>query len=926
MKKILLGLALGGLVLTASVNATKANAAENFEYIQNFDYVENYDLKTNYHINSGSNSGTHVTTDGYLVHTFPQGTGTVNAQALEFKNGSRTLNQASTDNVVLKMRFKTSDTYTKSIQMYVTTGYGSVEGSNTFNLLQMNPGYLQTNISGSTYKVDATAENFIKYTKDTWYEMVTVIEQHEGAGSDIIHTYLNGVHIYTQNVKSNIDLTGAVYALKFQRDKTNNPTDSECTFDYIHIGKYNGGSASIQESYSTTIGETFTLEPTVTATDSNYDLSVPNYKVKIDDDTKLTFNKETNKFEALASGTATVTYDFADALIADVTSTVTIEEAQEPILVDEINLSTLFNNDEIILVKGESFNLNDLFTVTPATADDKILNFVHPTTNDVYSVTDTTITATNVGEVNLVVNSNDGNATKTIKVKVVNGYLADLPEVGTNFAEIGVNYPADSNLVYQSAGYTGSTKRTYSPISVVNDPMFGKTFKYEGVGGSNGGGSYINHWIYADQLTANKNYKLTVFAKIDGVVVGSPRVDLKIVGFTTDAENNPIYDTTNFQATTQCTYLGEGWYKFETADFVNFDATRLEGLKMELVSFNNSTGIDTYISHARLVEVEGDIPLKGVEVSVGDVNLANKEVDAPIITLNQVGASLQVTVLPIPSAATATAIYTSSNEGVATVDATGKIVAVANGTTLITVTTEKGSYYLTIVVEIEKEITEITVEDANISISEDETAFNIPITINPEDYTSEVIITIGTEGIVDNVTILNGKLYIKPVAPGTTTITLTSADNEEVSLVLNVTVTEVEEENPEKPCTDLTIDKTNIILTVGNTTKVNVTLNPTDTTDELTFESSNTSIVTVDENGNITAVAAGTTTIKVKCGNVEKTINVTVNAADSGQPENPTEGEPKSNLGLIIGATIGGIVAAGALAGLAFYLVKKNRK
>lgn len=69
----------------------------------------------------------------------------------------------------------------------------------------------------------------------------------------------------------------------------------------------------------------------------------------------------------------------------------------------------------------------------------------------------------------------------------------------------------------------------------------------------------------------------------------------------------------------------------------------------------------------------------------------------------------------------------------------------------------------------------------------------------------------------------------------------------------------------------LAIDKT--ALEVGGTAKVTVTITPANETDgAATLTSSNSQVATVDNDGNVNAVAPGTATITAKIG--EKTSNV----------------------------------------------------
>lgn len=73
-------------------------------------------------------------------------------------------------------------------------------------------------------------------------------------------------------------------------------------------------------------------------------------------------------------------------------------------------------------------------------------------------------------------------------------------------------------------------------------------------------------------------------------------------------------------------------------------------------------------------------------------------------------------------------------------------------------------------------------------------------------------------------------------------------------------------------CTGITADDT---LTVNGTGAIAYTIEPSNCTDAVSFASADSSIARVDNSGNVTAVASGTTTITITCGEQTKTITVT---------------------------------------------------
>lgn len=155
--------------------------------------------------------------------------------------------------------------------------------------------------------------------------------------------------------------------------------------------------------------------------------------------------------------------------------------------------------------------------------------------------------------------------------------------------------------------------------------------------------------------------------------------------------------------------------------------------------------------------------------------------------------------------------YESSDESVATVDETGKVTAVANGectiTTYVTAKTEDAEASELSAVAVEAADSEET-DDSVATMPEDLAAMDSAFGVVPENLKAETKVTVTTN--VESVT----------------------------------------------------LDKTEGVLTVGNTVTVTATVTPdTATNASVTWSSSNKAVATVDSEGKITAVAPGTATI-----------------------------------------------------------------
>ena len=172
----------------------------------------------------------------------------------------------------------------------------------------------------------------------------------------------------------------------------------------------------------------------------------------------------------------------------------------------------------------------------------------------------------------------------------------------------------------------------------------------------------------------------------------------------------------------------------------------------------------------------GDVTYKVTGVSL------NKD----SLTLD-VGSSETLNATVAPNNATNQEVtWTSNEEKVATVDGSGRVVAVAPGTANITVTTEDGSKTDTCTVIVTQPVTDVTLNSSSLFLftggSETLTA-----TVQPEDATNKTVNWSSSDEAVATVDI-NGK--VTAVGEGNATITATAADGSNISATCTVTVTQ----------------------------------------------------------------------------------------------------------------------------------------
>ena len=102
---------------------------------------------------------------------------------------------------------------------------------------------------------------------------------------------------------------------------------------------------------------------------------------------------------------------------------------------------------------------------------------------------------------------------------------------------------------------------------------------------------------------------------------------------------------------------------------------------------------------------------------------------------------------------------------------------------------------------------------------------------------------------------------------GIVEVTITEK-NSNVTKTFNVVVKE--------PATSLTVTPTEVTIMRESTTKLTATLEPSNTTDKVVWNSSDEAIAKVSEDGTVTGMAIGTAIITAKCGEFTQNCTITV--------------------------------------------------
>ena len=245
--------------------------------------------------------------------------------------------------------------------------------------------------------------------------------------------------------------------------------------------------------------------------------------------------------------------------------------------------------------------------------------------------------------------------------------------------------------------------------------------------------------------------------------------------------------------------------------------------------------------------------------------------DAPAVTPETAatGESAETDEKLAKAASKLTVEWTSSDESVATVDATGMVVAVSAGEADITASVTDSEMSAVCKVTVKVAAKDITVPD-NLDVKlNDGNETTVEATVSPADATDVKVSYASTDEAVATVD-KDGRVQV--LQPGECDIITTlMQDGEKVTEKTTHVKAFYEVES-------ITLDSNEGKLTVGNSHTIKATIAPEEVAAETPIEwsSSNEKVATVDSNGKVTAVSSGNATITATAGEESANYEVTV--------------------------------------------------
>lgn len=231
--------------------------------------------------------------------------------------------------------------------------------------------------------------------------------------------------------------------------------------------------------------------------------------------------------------------------------------------------------------------------------------------------------------------------------------------------------------------------------------------------------------------------------------------------------------------------------------------------------------------------------------------------------------------------------YTSSDPNVLTVDENGNITAVGIGTAEVAMSSKDGKITTSKVVEVVVTPVSLDMVDRITLTKEKNSKAKLEAVVQPEDATHvEIEFTSSNEDVAT----VNSDGEINAIDVGEATIT---ASIKETDLTAECVVTVVPD------IESIELSDTSLKLKKDGTAQLTATTNPDGASiDGIAFASDAPDVATVDEEGNVTAIADGKATITASVGDVSAecvvTVDSTVSIPKTGSNSNSSSGSASS--------------------------------
>ena len=571
--------------------------------------------------------------------------------------------------------------------------------------------------------------------------------------------------------------------------------------------------------------ETFTIVPTVTPSNT-YDKTAG----YTSSNTTVATVSNTGVVTAKKAGSAVITVNTMDGSNLSKTVSVTVKQ-----YVTSISL----NVTQPTLYTGETLALTA--SVSPSDASSKTLTYESSDTSVATIDQNGHITALKAGSTNITVLATDGSGvskTITLTVKQRATYIDLLNPISELY--IGSTHQLDMLILPEDTSDKSVTYTSTNPlVASISD---------SGLITPHSRGLVTIIISTNDSSDLHYNIAFTVKQYVEGITLQNANLTLYT------GESETLYPTV-FP---------------EDADNKAYTFTSSDSSVAIVNEIGKVTAIKAGSTTVTVSAVDGSGVSADAEITVKqyaeDIRLIGSEI------LLSVGDSYDINSTVLPEDTTDKALqYESNDTNVLTVNEYGTIYAKNPGNTDVIITaTDRRIVSTTLHVEVVKPVEEIKVESSEIELYTGHTK-TIAYTVYPTDATNKNVSFISDHPEIASV---NQSGEITALSSGSAIITLTAADGSGVIKIIDVVI--------RQSISSLTIENNDIALNVGECMPLDVLIDPIDAYNkELTYTSSDPSVASVDNNGNITALSSGKTVINIRSTDQsEKELRVEINVTN----------------------------------------------
>ncbi len=566
------------------------------------------------------------------------------------------------------------------------------------------------------------------------------------------------------------------------------------------------------------------------------------------DDSSLVTVDDFGNIEGIGIGTARITVTTVDGNF----SAETVVNVTAPIIV--VSGITLATQNEAIVI-GETLQLTE--TISPVDASNQSVIWTSSDASIVTVATDGTITGISEGTATITVTTVDGGFSAETVVNVTAPIVSVTGiTLATQNEAIVIREILDlTETIMPSNASNQSVVWTSSDASIITVDTNGT------ISGESEGVATIT------VTTVDGNYAATTVVTVAAAVIN-------VTGITLAAtqENIEVGESLQLSATIQPNDASNQNIVWATTD----NAT------VTVDNQGNITGITEGSAIIQATSEDGNfIAETMVNVSPAIVAVTGITIDKMNVVLDLNETAILIATIQPNNATNQEVTWSSSDPNVVTVDANGTITALMIGNATILATALDGGFTAETTVEVSENIinvTGISVETSSLTIDEG-SQLQLNATIEPANATNQSVSWTSDD---PNIVSVNAEGEITGLKAGITQINAISDDGSYIATVtVNVEAVIV-------GVTGIVLNQSSIVLEVGEANQLDATIEPSNASNtDVVWVSFDETIASVDNQGNILGIAAGTTIISVVTvdGSFSAEISVEVKEENSSEAQ-----------------------------------------